>query len=324
MEETIKVAQELLEKNPEWKVRYTTYLDVINNHQSNNKKIRLNKFSPLNYYLSISKIKLNHLLLDIRFRGQSVATLKHDNNDLTISTKSKEDKNYRDFGCKIKLDNAKWNDKEFVKFRRFFRDKKAPRNDNEKNKGNEEHNVESLLLSEFSKKISLNKQLTRIQPVKILGYRFSMPTPLSASNHNKVKYSRQYGGGIDILARTGSGNSTSITVIEVKDESKQSEPPNLALEQAVTYAVFIRELLRSDSGGKWYKIFGFKGRLPKKLILRAVCAMPDNITDTSFGNKRYLIENDIIECHYIYFKYDKNISHISDIQTSLPIANKNS
>jgi hypothetical protein len=147
-----------------------------------------------------------------------------------------------------------------------------------------------------------------------------MPTPIGASDHKKLIYAKQYGGGIDIFARTKKGRATYLTVIEVKDEYNPKEPPKDALIQAIQYAVFIRELLRSDCGENWYKIFGFSGAIPKKLKLRAVCAMPlpdNNVVnvDKSFEKQTYQIGCDEIECHYIYFKYDGR--QLYDFQTSL-------
>ncbi|KAA6314316.1 hypothetical protein EZS27_035053 [termite gut metagenome] len=152
--------------------------------------------------------------------------------------------------------------------------------------------------------------------MKICGIRFGMPTPISASNHKKpLKYAKQNGGGIDIFARTGRGrHATSLTVIEVKNENNSKEPPKDALKQAIQYAVFIRELLRSDCGEDWYKIFRFNGKIPKNLKIRVASAMPDDILDKLFARKTYPIENDAIECHYIYFKY--NGKQLSDFQTS--------
>jgi hypothetical protein len=143
-----------------------------------------------------------------------------------------------------------------------------------------------------------------------------MPTPISASNHKApLKYSKSKGGGIDILARTGRGPHATLTVIEVKDENTDKEPPEAALKQAIQYAVFIRELLRSDCGEAWYKIFGFTGGIPKNLKIRVACAMPDDNLDKSFAKKTCSIGSDTIECHYIYFKYDGK--RLSDFQTSL-------
>lgn len=316
---TIAEAQKLLSLNNEWIERYKGYADKIeiNLDSIKNNRKRFNEFAPLRFYLSMTNANKTQsgLLLDVRYRGQSVASLKTNKNAITISTSKNHDKNnLRDFNCNITLKNTSWQDEKASAFRKFFKDRNNTRNNI--NKKNEEHNVESLLLTEFSKRKRINKQLTGIKAIKIGNIRFGMPTPISASNHKSpLKYSRHFGGGIDIFARTGGGRSTFITVIEVKDENKSNEPPIYALKQAIQYAVFIRELLRSVSGDEWYKIFGFRGKIPASLKIRAVCAMPDDNPDFSFRNKKYLLGNDEIECHYIYFKYDGK--KISNIQSSL-------
>ena len=315
----IKEVQDLLLSNSEWKNRYNVYaenllanIDIIKSNRS-----RFNEFPPLYFYISTTKAKnaKKKLLLDVRYRGQSVATLKANKNNITISTKEKNDKNLRDFNCHIKLNDISWQETQVCEFRKFFKNRDNSRNNNDKNKKNEEHNVENLLLSEFSKRISHNKQIIGIQPVKICGNRFGMPTPISASDHKTLKYASQYGGGIDIFARTGRGLATYLTLIEVKDENNSKEPPEDALKQAIQYAVFIRELLRSDCGENWYKIFGFNGAIPKNLTIRAVCALPNDNSDQSFAKQTFLVGIDKIECHYIYFKYDGK--QLSDFQTSL-------
>ena len=153
--------------------------------------------------------------------------------------------------------------------------------------------------------------------MKLFGIKFSMPTPLSASHHSKpTKYTKSYRGAIDIFARTGKGGkNTYLTVIEVKVINNSKVRPQNALKQGIQYAVFIRELLRSEKGQDWYSIFGFSGKLPKKLKIRVACAMPDDFIDKSFANKKHGVGCDEIECHYIYFKY--NGKRITNFQSSL-------
>ena len=320
MDTLIKEAQKLISGNSEWVARYNGYaenllanIDVIKFNRS-----KFNEFSPLYFYISTTAAKnaSAKLKLDVRYRGQSVATLTTNKNSNTLSTRKQDDKNLRDFNCDIQLNDIPWQESKAREFRKFFRNRPYSRNHNDKNKKNEEHNVEHLLLSEFSKRNSINKQITGIQPIKICGNRFGMQTPLSASNHKLLRYAGQNGGGIDIFARTGKGHATYLTVIEVKDENNSNEPPTSALKQSIQYAVFIRELLRSDCGQEWYKIFGFSDTIPKNLTIRAVCAMPgDDTSDKSFAKQTYLIGDDKIECHYIYFNYDG--SQLTDFQTSL-------
>lgn len=316
---TIKEAQELVLKNKaEWENRYQGYADKILANSEVIKSLRrsFHESPSLSCYITTSTAKQakNSLSLDVRYLGQSVATLKIDNKNVAISTEGKEFKNKRDFDCEIELNETPWNDPEVRKFRKHFKNRLKIRNRGN-NKGNEEHKIESLLLSEFSKHHSTSKQLLYIQPVKICGIRFPMPTPLSASDHNQLKYSGHYVGEIDILARTEIGKNAKLIVIEVKDENKPNEPPIDVLKQAIQYAVFIRELLRSNCGNSWYKIFGFSGEIPKKLTIRVACAMPDDNPDKSFERVKYPIGDDEIECHYIYFKYDGE--KLSDFQSSL-------
>ena len=320
LENTIKETQELvLQHKGEWLPRYERYAEALieNKDSITVNRRKFNEFAPFRYYISTSTaMKSKHnLKLDVRYRGQSVATIESTQKGVIISTKGKNENNLKHFGCDIELNNVEWRGKEAKAFRAFFKNR-----DNSRNnilKSNDEHYVESLLLSEFSKRISVNKQILGIQPVKLFGVKFGMPTPLSASNQHKLtEYAKQYGGGIDILARTGGGRyDTHLTVIEVKDKNDIKEPPKAALRQAIKYAVFIRELLRSECGANWYKLFGFNGGLPNQLKIRVACAMPDEVVDNSFANLTLPIGNDIIKCHYIYFKYDGK--KLSDFQTSL-------
>ena len=318
IDKVIKEAQELLMENSEWKERYKGYAQTLltNSDSIAEYRSRFKEITSLRYYISTTNAKKakSKLLLDVRYRGQSVATLTATKNDISISTKGKNDNNKNHFSCDVELDDDSWKSDKAREFRKKFSNRYDTRNDTKKS--NDEHHVESLLLSEFSKRNGAEKSIIGIQPVKICGNRFGMPTPVSASNHvNPLKYSNQYGGGIDIFARTGRGRLTYLTVIEVKDKNKPIEPPKYALKQAIQYAVFIRELLRSESGEDWYKIFGFKGPVPKKLKIRTACAMPDDIPEKSFAEKSFTIGIDEIECHYIYFKYDGQ--RLSNFQTSL-------
>ena len=174
------------------------------------------------------------------------------------------------------------------------------------------------MLSEFAK--STNKALLNIKPVMLESIFFPMPTPISASKKGDARYVGN-GGGIDILARTGTGGQygTFLCVIEVKDENNRKEPPAIVIKQAIKYATFVRELLRSDARESWWRLFGFGGAIPKKLLIHAICAMPDDIIDMDFAGKIIEIEQDEIRLDYIYFKAqkeDKNI--IESVITSLP------
>ena len=321
----IDVIQEtrlLLRANSEWRGRYVDYAKIIRSNVDFIKSVRssFREWSPLKVYLNITSAKTanNSVSFELRYLGQTVAKLTGKKNKLhKLSTNKKYEKtNRRDFGCNIPLSSADWSGEDAAKFRSYFRNRKGIRNTGD-HKKNDEHRLESLLLTEFSR--IKNKVIRHIKPVTIGSVRFPMPTPISASKPNKgIKYSGK-GGGIDILARVGTGGkATRLCILELKDENEKSEPPEDAMKQAVAYATFVRELLRSDAGEDWWKLFGFGGKIPEPLELYAACVMPSNrYNNYSFGNMELNIERDTIKLHYLYFTEENNKITIKPDDTTL-------
>ena len=326
IKKTIEDARKLLKEN-QWVDKYKKYAEILLSKEEGSEKRRKNfrEWAPLYFYtcISLAAEAGNRLVLDVRYMGQNVARLTcGENGQATISTKGSDynyDANNRGhFECKIPLDHEDWKGKEAAAFRKHFRDREQVRNDGKK--GNAEHNIESLLLTEFSKR-GEDKALRGIQPVRFAGIRFAMPTALSASKG--LRLAEKKGGGVDILARVGSGRHTRLCVIEVKDEYDAKEPPQKVLQQAVAYAVFIRELLRSEAGPLWWRLFGFRGEMPAPLTLYAACAMPTQGSsgkpdDESFAGTRLDVGGDSIECHYIYFNKAGDNASLQSLKTSLP------
>ena len=303
----IEETRRLLNDDSEWRGRYAVYAERIGSNTPSIASARriFREWSPLKVYLNITSALAarGSVRFELRYLGQTVAELRgNKDKGFRINTQRYDRTNSRDFECRIPLAGADWRGEDAAGFRRFFRDRKGPRAVSA-NKGNEEHRLESLLLTEFSRKISRGKPLLGIQPVTIAGVRFPMPTPISASNPARIRYSGTRGGGIDILARTGrGGRATHLCIMELKIEggSRQSRT---AMRQASAYATFIRELLRSDAGAAWWKLFGFGGReVPNQLELYAACVMPfDKRNETSFGRSELRIDSDSIRLHYVYF-----------------------
>ena len=332
-QKVVNETQELLlvdVNRADWEKRYNSYADNITSNLESIKKNRrrLREWTPFKFYLNTTNAQnaKNTLRFDVRYLGQTVAELIVKKDSVIIKTKPSTKRNYeknnlKDFDCPIVLNNADWDGKEAYAFRKHFRKREDLQNNTDNNKGNEEHRIESLLLSEFSKTKADEKPLPNIKPVMIEGLRFPMPTPLVASKHGTVGYSGPGGGGIDILARTGTGGlATYLCVIEVKDETKKAEPPAIVIEQAIKYTVFIRELLRNEVvGAKWWKLFGFSGHVPNKLVIHSVCAMPDDeiLAITSFKGEKLSIGEDEICLDYIYFTEHKQGNIIESIRTSL-------
>jgi hypothetical protein len=320
-----------LKDNNEWRERYAGYATSIRANEPLIKRVRrsFREWSPLYVYLNISSAKkaINSVSFELRYMGQTVAELKgNEDGRHKLSTRYKdcERTNRSHFDCSICLSAANWRGKDVKKFRKYFKNRKAGVNKgNNEHRGNEEHRLQSLLLTEFSKTKSEEKPLLRIQPVTIAKVRFPMPTQISASNHKKPHYIKPgKSGGIDILARTGTGGkATHLCIMELKDKNERREPPKDAMKQAVAYATFIRELLRSDCGGDWWKLFGFVGgKVPEPLVLYAACVMPSNCNnDYSFRDMKLNIESDTIKLHYLYFKEENNKIRIEPGDTSLGV-----
>lgn len=325
----IEDSKSLLNENKEWVCRYAGYAKEIiaNIDVIRDKKKIFHQWSPLYLYINVTKAKSTAPTFSLRYLGQDVAFINISGNDVKLMDakhkgSDKHEKlqrqNERDFGCCTNFHDRKWRSSEAKELRKYFSNN--PARGCENNKGNEEHRVESMLLTEFSKKRGKfkNANLHYIQPVKIAGIaRFQMPTPFGASG-SKVKYTKK-GGGIDILTRVGRGRRATLCIMEVKDEYTKLEPPEKAITQGLHYATFIRELLRSACGNDWWNIFGFGGSVRKKLTLYVCCVMPFNkagASDRSFGGHQLSIGNDAIELHYIYFSEDGNIN---SIETSLKV-----
>ncbi len=315
----IKETRSLLNQNKEWIIRYEAYAQKITQNLGFIKNVRksFRQWHPLTVYLNTTSAKnaKKTVVFDLRYYGQTVARLTGNESGMhKLSTRSFDKNNFRDFDCELQLNEADWTGPEAKEFRKYFKNRKGPRKTG-KNSGNEEHRLESLWLTELQKQGG--KVLPNTKAIEIGKVRFPMPTPISASNHNAIKYSGVFGGGIDILTRTGTGGiNTYLCIMELKDENIKSEPPKDALKQAVAYATFIRELLRSEAGKKWWTLFGFNGEIPKQLMLHAACLMPSsNCNDYSFKDMTLDIDGDMIKLHYIYFFENDNV--ISKVDTSL-------
>ncbi|MBR5434770.1 MAG: hypothetical protein IK117_10095 [Bacteroidales bacterium] len=296
--EIVERTSQLLTTNVSWKSIYERYANQIikneANYKANKKKFQVKK--PLTAYSTIGKVKSDSktCLYDLRFAGQSVGTIsvKNDNVEFTVSDKEANySKNKLNFEDSKAFKKVAWKtDKDAQSFRRFFY---GLENSNTLKVKSQEHRLENLFLQEFSKKLrAQNKLLCNIQPVRLGDLFFQLTTPLKASSHQPTisltkSENGANGGGIDILARTGNAtNDVRLTIFELKDDNNPSEPQKDVMLQAMTYATFIAHLLRSESGKKWWKIFGFsvKGAMEgpidisQHIDLNVVSLMPSGDT----------------------------------------------
>jgi len=331
-ESVVEQTQRVLKENTGWRTRWAGYASNIRDSKPNIEEVRkrFRERPPLRVYLNITSAQKakSSANFDLRYRGQNVARLKGcKDGKHKLSTTGYDETNCRDFRCKICLSNVAWDGKKAGEFRKYFKDHDRKRIHNASTKRkNVEHRLESQLLTEFS--IIGHKVIRNIKPVRFFRVRFPMPTPIKGSDHNVPHYPEygkdDHGGGIDILARIGTGGpATRLCIMELKDENKPSEPPMDAMKQAVAYATFIHELLRSHAGQDWWELFEFGGKIPDSLELHAACVMPsnDNNDYCSFRDMELNIsKNDTIKLHFLYFteKEDGRIT-IEPGNTTLPI-----
>ena len=304
-------AEELLRDNLEWIERYSDYAKKILSNNDTIKKVRSFFYEPrpLYVYSSISRAKNaeNERLVtfDLRYRGQSVADIFYKKDKPWLKTKKNTDKFYGIEGGKT----LEWESKDAEKFRGGFAKYPCRNNDGKKN---EEHRFESALLTELSKEKGSEKILKNIQPVRLAGSRFQMPTPFKASKGKPV-YAEHKGGGIDLLCR----RNRKLYIFELKDEY---EDPINVLRQAVIYSVFIHKLLRTPKAksDNWWNLFGFR-KAPDTshpLQINAVAALPiKKENDTSFAKKEIKVEGGSIQLHYFYFSLSKT-DKVETIDTS--------
>jgi len=228
------------------------------------------------------------------------------------------------------IENFKWNSTDGKSFRGFVKEHSHEYFIDPKNTKNKlcESFYESQIIDHLTSSLS-TLHPKGIKPIALGGCRFQMPTVVSASDMWRggistllYRATGKRGGGIDILCRSKSGPFGNVlTVIEVKDKAKPNnrETFDKVLGQAVAYAAFMRELLRSsDTNAEiWWKLFGFHntGGIPEKLIIKAVVAMPSQDMSeidiaNAYNNRRILIDinGSRDEIHLHHLSYDIDVS----------------
>lgn len=303
--------QKWLQEKDDWKARFEEYATGIKAQEENIISIRKNfhKAKNLNLYTSIGYIK-SKKGINLRYKGQSIAYLKLKQGKLMLYTNKDLDiSNKRYLGWSKPL-NCPWDSSEAAEFRKHF-------SQNLPKENNIEHIFESALIENMSKTSSKDKKLCNIQPVRIYDeLAFQMTTVLSGSGKTICLSERARAGGIDILARVKQGGNTNLCVIELKkDAVKTAKQAHIIRGQGLGYAVFLRELLRSPSGAKWFEHFGYKQKLPQSLVINVCIAAPAGKYCISEEPKDVYLGQDILRFKYIMF--EANNEAIKSIHTDL-------
>lgn len=291
-----------LETEKDWQVRYAEYADGILKHQDHYKQMshKANVSFPLSAYTTISKMNSGSCKYDIRFLGQSIGALTIKRNGERIFAVSEE--GYTDLKEKRGITDLpildkeeQWDSSKMIKCRSILKHICI----SEAKTHSPEHKCENLLLREFSKSKSDEKSLLHIQPVKFGGKYMQLTTPLNASNHkNGPKYSK-IGGGIDILARVGVGANSHLCVVELKDENRKSEPMEVVLQQALSYAVFLAKLLDDERSENWWKVLGYQDAKKVNKVIDVVGLMPKGTV--SDYEEEYKVGSFTLRLRTLYF-----------------------
>jgi len=212
---------------------------------------RKNRYG-LQSYINIDNARKNKPEISLRYLGQEVARL-----DSSLNVTPKDQQKFNP--------SFLWKSNEGTRFRKFYRDLL------DFDLHSQEHKDEFLILTEMGKTKGKYKSLIQIQPIKIdHSLRVQFPVGINAKGANSK-------GNIDILSRVRRGAISNIAVIELKNSEsylKQSD----GIDQAIRYAVFLRELLRSPesvSKVEWITILGFKpSRFEKPMTFYATLMVP--------------------------------------------------
>ncbi len=226
-------------------------------------KKQFHQWSNLRVYVSTTKAKSR--IFSLRFFGQEVAQLIPRGNKILIRLSGHGEKNKGLFaGFTFEDGEYDWHSDQGKAFRAYF--KKLSRKSFQIRIP--EHRVESKFIAEMQRgtgKFGIHS--LKIKPVTIGGIPLQIPLPISASR-NKPKPGKGY---IDILSRhKGVDNKDRMCLWELKKPDTYAHP---AAQVYVYAATLIKMLRNTKDGPRWYRLFGFRRKLPNKLEIEAVVAI---------------------------------------------------
>ena len=272
-------------------------------------KKEFHQWYPLRTYISVSKSRSNvRAIYSMRFFGQEVAHLMVKNKEVILRLKGHEKTNKNWFGVEIKDNKYPWRDEGAKKFRACFK-KVAQAKNGFPDVKSPEHRVETKFIAEMCKGVGkFGVSGLQIQPVMI-AKKFPLQIPLPISANTGIP--KAGNGYIDILARRkAEDNKVRLSVWELKRPGEYKH----AASQAYIYAYTLLQILRrSNSKDEWYRLFGFKSKIPKRLTIEAVVAITNDQCEKFLREKEALVKNvpftfgqDSLELYVAYYqeKYD--------------------
>lgn len=240
---------------------------------------QFHEWKPLRFYLSVSEASGSGTrrsptpIFSVRFSGQNVAKLTVAPTPMLRVGPKHESRTRRDFGLSTPAwkGGRDWKSPEAREFRAKF---KRLAETGHVVGHSEEHAVESRIIEEMEdgeRKTKFSGTFANVRPVSLAGFPFQCVLPISACKG----VPKVTDGHIDILTRRGHGKGVRLGVWELKRPGKVDV--DCALKQAYIYAVTLALMLRDKNGPDWYRIFGFKGPLPRRLELESVVAVSRDV-----------------------------------------------
>lgn len=323
--ELIEIIDGKLEEDKSWLPYYKGYGQQLarsaNEEKYKKAKRTIRKNNPFELYVTMGAIdEKTKPIFHLRYLGQSIGKLEYKNDQVYLSVADKQEQNEKYFAYKgPAFEDEKWTSPKAREFRSYFTNAKDF--EGTKKDGlpySPEHMVENALFSELGKRSSTNKSLLRIRPISYGGNLMHLKTAVKGSDTKNDIYEisdKGQGGEIDCLCRrTIGGGKSRLVVIEVKDQNQSGETFDIAIKQVLTYAVFLRKLLRSEAGKDWKKVLGMKNQYKSNIEIEAVAAMPAGEINPSFQGHRFVFANgDFIDIHYMKFTSEINPDKCRDI-----------
>lgn len=328
------MSSELIRDENDWQKRFGNYINIIEQNKEYIARVekKISCQYPLRLYLPLSNnnskvIKKPEMIcFDLRYKGNKLGTIEANCDEALFHpyTDRKGEQIVSDVEKLQSFDNYKWGDELEGEIRRILK---------EEIETDEEHQFESCLLNDFANSHYENKVIPYITPVTWTGNRssfFQMPTTWKGSKISERARTEEkliqeirkgsfwavdsMGGGIDILARRIYRPAKPIlSIMELKNPSGSFSEYNVIL-QAIAYAVFIRELIRSKkaNGEKWWKFFisgGTSSSTELQLEAVVLLAAKKRNKKPDFAESVIKLGEDKISLHYLYLEQKEDKSN---------------
>lgn len=301
LKETIEQTQKIIVQN-ECKGEYKELANIMLDNRSLLQQLykSCKQYEYLDFHLiPVTTIPPTIFIITVKYLGQAIATISiTKDKQVQITTEQFDENNKKDFSCDIKLKSETIDSEKTKEFMEYFRE-----NIVKKTKTNEKAKIESLLMTEFSKTSSVDKLLLGIQTIKFENFLFPMPTTIRPNSSIM--------DNINIFTRS---KIRKITIIELLSED---QTPETVLANATSKAVFLLNLLHSEQGQQWYKIFGFHGRVTPHLTVKVCIAVPKNLKSKCKEFEPFELRAGTDSIEYHYMAYDTDGTKITKIDTTL-------